>query len=346
MDWFRVSVAPMVDRTDRYLRYLIRLLAPKMLLYTEMHTTGAIIHGDAQHILGFDPEEKPLSLQIAGDNADQIALAMEAAQKFDYDEFNLNVGCPSDKVQEANYGACLMAEPDKVAGLVKRMKAETNRPVTVKQRIGIRGKAVHSRESYEEMREFSLKMIEAGAERIIIHARIAILDGLSPKENRQIPPLRYEDVYRFKEEIGDSCKIEINGHIKTPAEAREHLEHCDGVMIGRAAYEDSWVLSHMDRLFLDNSSPMPSRESVIRQMMPYIDRFQDEGIPPHRIFKHLTGLVTGMPGARKFRQILSPPLPKTYRGSELLQQALEALPEFTRTTSKLGKSSEEGEIPF
>jgi len=316
----RFSIAPMVDRTDRHFRHFLRILAPHSLLYTEMLTTGAVLHGHRDHLLSFEDNEHPISLQLAGDSEEELIRAIEAAEPYAYDEYNLNVGCPSEKVQDANYGACLMAKPELVGSLVKAMKSATSKPVTVKHRIGIRGM-----ESYEEMKHFVQCCHEAGAQHFSVHARIAILEGLSPKDNRQIPPLRYEDVYRLKKEM-PQLWVEINGGIKTPFDFEQHLKEVDGVMIGRAAYENPFLLTCFDQIAWPMEWKPPSREEIIHQLIPYVDYWQNKGLRPHSLFRHYVDLFAFLPGARKWKQLLSPPFPKDYVGAEVLEQALKVLP--------------------
>lgn len=314
-----VSVAPMMDYTDRHYRYLMRQISRRVLLYTEMITSSAIIHGDRDRLLAFDPLERPLSLQIGGDNPDEVARAVEIAQDYGYDEFNLNVGCPSDRVQNGHFGACLMARPAQVARIIAAMRSATDRPVTVKHRIGIDG-----RESYDEMRDFVDTVADAGVERFTVHARIAVLAGLDPKQNRSIPPLRYEDVYRLKRERPD-LEIEINGHIASYGEIREHLKQVDAVMIGRAAYEQIWLFSAMDTTLFGDPPAAINRESVVRAMYPYLEQLEAAGQPPRRLINHMLGLFAGRPGARRWKRSLSGRLPDL-RGAELLERALQQVP--------------------
>jgi tRNA-dihydrouridine synthase A len=317
----RFSIAPMVDRTDRHFRHFLRLLAPQALLYTEMLTTGAILRGDRDYLLGFESYEHPISLQIAGDDEDQISRAVEAAEPYGYEEYNLNVGCPSDKVQEAHYGACLMADPDLVARLVRAMQKATDKRVTVKHRIGIKG-----RESYQEMKEFVLSCMDAGIKNFSIHARIAILEGLSPKDNREIPPLRYEDVYRLKQEL-PQLWIEINGGVKTPDSFEQHLKYVDGVMIGRAAYENPYLLTRFNSIAYGLPFDPPSRREIILALMDYVQLWQKKGLKPHSLFRHYVDLFAFLPGARKWKRLLSPPFSKDYDGLDILAQSLNILPE-------------------
>ena len=239
----RISVAPMMDWTTRDYRFFARLFNPNIIMYTEMVTTGAIIHGDAKRHLDFNHEEHPIVLQLGGSNPNDLATCSKMAQDWGYDEVNLNVGCPSDRVQNNKIGACLMAEPDLVAECIAEMRNVVDIPVTVKHRIGI-----DDMQSYEEMLHFVDTVAKTGCDNFIVHARIALLQGLSPKENRDVPPLRYEDVYRLKQER-PNLLIEINGGVKTLAETQEHLKHVDGVMIGREAYHNPYLLAELGQLW-------------------------------------------------------------------------------------------------
>lgn len=314
-----VSVAPMMDYTDRHFRWFLRHLTRHTLLYTEMITSAAIIHGDRDRLLAFDPFEKPVALQLGGDDPDEIARAIEIASAYGYDEYNLNVGCPSDRVQTGHFGACLMAVPDRVAEIARAMRSATDRPVSIKHRIGIDG-----RESYGEMREFVDTVAATGVRRFTVHARIAILQGLDPKQNRSVPPLRYEDVYRLKRERAD-LEIEINGHVKTIDAMVDHLRSVDAVMVGRAAYEDPWLFADVDAALFGDAPAQLTREDVVRAMYPYMERLEREGLPPRRLINHLLGLFAGRPGARKWKRALSGRLPDL-PGSRLLERALEQVP--------------------
>lgn len=319
-----LSIAPMMDWTDRHYRYMMRRITRRTLLYTEMVTSAAIIHGDRDRLLEFHPDEHPLSLQLGGDDPEAIARAIEIAAQYGYDEYNLNVGCPSDRVQSGRFGACLMATPEQVARIVIAMQRVTDKPVTVKHRIGIDG-----RETYEEMREFVDTVAATGVRRFTVHARIAILAGLDPKQNRNVPPIRYEDVYRLKRERPD-LEIEINGHIKTIEEIRSHLTIVDAVMIGRAAYETPWIFATVDRdIFGENDSPGLSREDLVRAMLPYIQDEERVGTPPRRIINHMLGLFAGRPGARRWKQALSGRLPEL-PAAEIVLRALDRVPQDTR----------------
>ena len=316
-----------MEKTDRHYRYFIRQITRHTLLYTEMITTGAIIHGKRDQLLGFDPVEHPISLQLGGDDPDEMRESIRIANSYGYDEYNLNVGCPSDRVQNYNFGACLMATPEKVRTLISAMREVTDKPVTVKHRIGIDG-----RESYNELRSFVETVSRASPDRFSVHARIAILSGLSPKENRTVPPLRYEDVYRLKREL-PHLQVEINGGIHTLDEAEAHLEQVDAVMIGRAAYDNPWMLREADRRFFatsaanDGVTGVPTREEVIAAMLPYLREWQAKGWHPRSIFRHMLGLFAFQPGARRFRQLLSGPIAEDADGAELLLSAIAQIPE-------------------
>ena len=310
----------MMEKTDRHYRYFMRQITRHTLLYTEMITTGAIIHGDRDHLLGFDTIEHPISLQLGGDNPAELAEAVRIAESYGYDEYNLNVGCPSDRVQNARFGACLMAVPQHVRTLVEAMRSATHKPVTVKHRIGIDG-----RESYGELREFVETVSKAAPDRFTVHARIAILAGLSPKENRSVPPLRYEDIYRLKREL-PHLQIEINGGIQSIGEVHEHLRHVDGVMIGRTAYDNPWMMATVDRELYSamdgnggNAVPV-SRRQVIEAMVPYVRHWQEQGWPAHNILRHMLGLFAFQPGTRRYKQILSG-TKRDADGAELLRAA-------------------------
>ena len=292
----RISVAPMMDWTTRDYRFFARLFNPNVVLYTEMVTTGAIIYGGANRHLDFNQQEHPIVLQLGGSNPQDLTTCTKMAQDWGYNEVNLNVGCPSDRVQNNKIGACLMAEPNLVAECIHAMQKAVSIPVTVKHRIGI-----DDMHSYEEMLHFVDTVAATGCTHFIVHARIAILQGLSPKENREVPPLRYEDVYRLKQER-PNLTIEINGGIKTFAETEHHLQHVDGVMIGREAYHNPYLLAEMGQLW---KLEAPDRFDIIEQMLPYIHHRVAEGAPLSIITRHILGLFQNLPGARKWRQALS-----------------------------------------
>ena len=292
----RISVAPMIDWTTTDYRFFARLFNPHLYLYTEMISTSALIHGNTARLLRFDASERPLVLQLGGADPSEMAHCARLAQDYGFDEVNINVGCPSDRVQHNKIGACLMAEPDTVANLVQVMQAEVDIPVTVKHRIGI-----DDFDSYEFMRDFVDTVAEAGCRRFIVHARIAWLQGLSPKQNREIPPLRYEDVYRLKQDFPE-LMIEINGGITTVDEVRTHLNHIDGVMLGRAGYQNPYVLAELNELW---ETPVPTRAEILAKLLPYLESQVENGEPLPSLARHYLGLFQGLPGARKWRQALS-----------------------------------------
>jgi len=292
----RISVAPMMDWTTKDYRFFARLFNPNVVLYTEMVTTGAILFGDAKRHLDYSTQEHPIVLQLGGSNPQELATCTKMAEDWGYDEVNLNVGCPSDRVQNNKIGACLMAEPELVAECIHTMQKAVKIPVTVKHRIGI-----DDMQSYEEMLHFVDTVAATGCTYFVVHARIAILKGLSPKENREVPPLRYEDVYRLKQER-PHLTIEINGGIKTFAETQTHLQHVDGVMIGREAYHNPYLLAEMGQLW---NLEAPDRFNIMEQMLPYIEQRMAEGAPLSIITRHILGLFQNLPGARKWRQALS-----------------------------------------
>ncbi|ENV46379.1 hypothetical protein P255_00518 [Acinetobacter brisouii CIP 110357] len=303
----RISVAPMMDWTTKDYRYFARLFNPNVVLYTEMVTTGAIIHGDAPRHLNFNQQEHPIVLQLGGSDPKELATCSKMAQDWGYDEINLNVGCPSDRVQNNKIGACLMAEPELVAECIASMQNAVQIPVHVKHRIGI-----DDMQSYEEMLHFVDTVAQTGCTHFVVHARIALLKGLSPKENREVPPLRYEDVYRLKQDR-PHLFIEINGGIKTVAETKTHLEHVDGVMIGREAYHNPYLLAELGELW---NLDMPDRFEIMQQMLPYIQQRLAEGAPLSIITRHILGLFQNLPGARKWRQALSGGNAKTFADVE------------------------------
>ena len=312
---FRISVAPMMDWTTKDYRFFARLFNPNVVLYTEMVTTGAIIYGGANRHLDFNKEEYPIVLQLGGSNPQELATCTKMAEDWGYNEVNLNVGCPSDRVQINKIGACLMAEPDLVAECIHSMQKAVSIPVTVKHRIGI-----DDMQSYEEMLHFVDTVAATGCTHFIVHARIAILQGLSPKENREVPPLRYEDVYRLKQER-PHLTIEINGGIKTFTETQQHLQHVDGVMIGREAYHNPYLLAEMGQLW---NLEAPNRFDIMQQMMPYIHQRVAEGAPLSIITRHILGLFQNLPGARKWRQALSGGNAKTITDIENAIQNIQA----------------------
>ena len=295
---YTVSIAPMIDVTDRHFRFFMRLVTRHALLYTQMLTTKAVIFGKRDLLLGYSPEELPLGLQLGGEDPKELALAARIGEEMGVSEINMNVGCPSDRVQSGNFGACLMARPERVAEGVAAMKGAVKIPVTVKHRIGI-----DDLDRYEDMAKFVEIVAQAGCDRFIIHARMAWLNGIGPKENRTIPPLRYDDVYRLKREM-PHLNIAINGGIRTTEQMKEQLCHVDGVMLGRVAYEESYALSAIDREFFSDPSPPRSRDEIVELMCAYARKWVEKGGSPRAITRHLLGLYTGVPGARSWRRNL------------------------------------------
>ncbi|MEH6475233.1 MAG: tRNA dihydrouridine(20/20a) synthase DusA [Sneathiella sp.] len=294
-----ISIAPMLDWTDRHDRYFLRLISSQALLYTEMITTGAILFGDASRHLSFDPAEQPLALQLGGSDPVDLAKCTKIADDYGYKEINLNVGCPSDRVQNGRFGACLMAEPATVATCISAMRQVTDLPVTVKNRIGI-----DDLDSYEHLVDFVGTVKEAGCETFIIHARKAWLTGLSPKENRTVPPLDYPRVYQLKKDFPD-LEIIINGGIQTLEEIDDHLKHVDGVMIGREAYQNPYFLAQIDNRYYGISDEAPERQKIVQEILPYIEREMEKGVPLKSITRHMLGLFQGLPGARAWRRHIS-----------------------------------------
>ncbi|MCH8502197.1 MAG: tRNA dihydrouridine(20/20a) synthase DusA [Aliidiomarina sp.] len=307
-----ISVAPMLDWTDRHCRFFHRQISQTALLYTEMVTTGAILHGK-QDFLAYHEAEHPVALQLGGSDPADLAACAKLAEMRGYDEINLNVGCPSDRVQNGRFGACLMAEPALVADCVKAMQdSAPETPVTVKTRLGI-----DEYDSYEFLQAFLQPVVDAGCKRIILHARKAWLSGLSPKQNREIPPLNYQRVYQAKRDY-PNIQIHLNGGVDTIAAAQAHLQHVDGVMIGRAAYSNPWILADVDSLF-DESVMTPNKESVIETMVLYIEEHIRNGGRFWHVARHMIGLYQNCPGARQWRRTLSEQGPKATDISPLLQ---------------------------
>ncbi|WED26421.1 tRNA dihydrouridine(20/20a) synthase DusA [Vibrio sp. DW001] len=316
----RFSIAPMLDWTDRHCRYFHRLLTQEALLYTEMVTTGAIIHGKGD-FLAYNEEEHPLALQLGGSNSVDLAACAKLAQTRGYDEINLNVGCPSDRVQNGRFGACLMAEPDLVVDCIKAMKDVVDIPVTVKTRIGI-----DDLDSYEFLTTFITKVHElGGCDDFTIHARKAWLSGLSPKENREIPPLDYERAYQLKLDF-PHLNIGLNGGVKTLDESIEHLEHVDGVMVGREAYQSPYMLAQVDQQIFGREKPIKKRSEVVHEMYPYIESQLENGAQLGHITRHMSGLFQSMPGARQWRRYISENAHKKGAGIEVVEAALAKIP--------------------
>ena len=325
-----IAVAPMLDWTDRHYRYFIRLLSRHTLLYTEMVTTGAILRGDRQRLLAHDPTEHPLALQLGGSDPAELARCARIAADWGYDEINLNVGCPSDRVQSGRFGACLMAEPDLVAACVAAMRAATDLPVTVKTRIGI-----DERDSYQELADFVRRVAAGGCTVFIVHARKAWLSGLSPKENREIPPLRYEVVHRLKRDFPE-LTIVLNGGLTTLEQVTEQLRQVDGVMIGRAAYENPYLLAEVDRRFFGSSASPPNRHQVVRALLPYLEERLRAGTPLQCMTRPILGLFQGIPGARAWRRVLSERAWRHGAGVEVVEAALERVAETHRASQIAG----------
>lgn len=316
----RFSVAPMMDWTDRHCRYLHRLLTREALLFTEMVTSAAIVHGDAARHLRFDCFEQPVALQLGGSDPVELAKATRLAHDFGYAEINLNVGCPSDRVQSGRFGACLMAEPDLVADCVRAMRDATDRPVTVKCRIGI-----DDQDTEESLDRFADKMVEAGVDALYVHARKAWLKGLSPKENRTIPPLDYDRVHRLRARL-TPLPVMINGGLDSIEIAVAEMAHTDGVMLGRAAYHTPMLLADVDRLFFGATEEPQGLVEIMHAMAAYADReAAAEGTRLNNIARHMLGLANGLPGARQFRQILSVDACKPGADSSVMTRALEAV---------------------
>ncbi|MDH5358295.1 MAG: tRNA dihydrouridine(20/20a) synthase DusA [Gammaproteobacteria bacterium] len=317
----RLSVAPMLDWTDRDFRYFLRLITQHCLLYTEMVTTGALIHGDRERFLGHDVSEHPIALQLGGSDPIALAKCARLGQEAGYSEINLNVGCPSDRVQSGRFGACLMAEPKLVAEGVASMQAEVTIPITVKTRLGI-----DDFDSYEFLTDFISQVADAGCDIFIMHARKAWLQGLSPKENRDVPPLDYDRVYQIKQDFPD-LHIDINGGIHSLAEAHQHLSHVDGVMMGRAIYHDPYLLAQADSDIFSDDHPVPTRHKVIEQMLPYIEQRMLQGRPLKSITRHLLGMFHGQAGGRAWRRHLSEHAHLKGAGIEVVADALSLVPD-------------------
>ena len=313
---WRFSVAPMMDWTDRHCRVFHRLMSRRARLYTEMLTTGAIIHGDRRRLLGFDSSEHPVALQLGGSDPGDLVAAARIGEDFGYDEINLNVGCPSDRVKDGRFGACLMAEPELVARGIAAMKRAVKIRVTVKCRIGI-----DDQDPEVALDALARGVIAAGADALIVHARKAWLNGLSPKENRDIPPLDYDRVYRLKAAL-PNVPVVINGGIASLAEAKQHLAHVDGVMLGRAAYQEPWRLLTVDPELFGEPAPFATMKDVFEAMMPYIEAQLAQGTRLHSIVRHFVGAFHGVPGARAFRRHLAENGVRSGAGANVLRDAI------------------------
>ena len=310
------STAPMMDWSDRHCRFFWRQLTKQALLYTEMVTTGALIHGNRDRFLEYHEAEHPIALQLGGSNPEELATCTRYANQWGYDEVNLNIGCPSDRVQNNMIGACLMGHPQLVADCIKAMQdASSNTEVTIKHRIGI-----DELDSYEHMRDFVATIAETGCRTFIVHARKAILAGLSPKENREIPPLRYQDVFRLKQDFPE-LEIIINGGIKNHTDSQECLQQVDGVMLGREAYQNPSVLLDVDNIYFDQ--PVKTdKKTAIRNLYPYIEEQLQKGAFLHHISRHTLGLFNGEPGARQYRRYISENAHRRGADCEVIEKAL------------------------
>ena len=314
----KISVAPMMDWTDRHCRFFLRLFSPRALLYTEMVVANAILRGDRDYLLGFDPSEHPVALQLGGSDPLMLAECAAIGEQFGYDEINLNVGCPSDRVQNATFGACLMASPRRVADCVRAMRAAVDIPVTVKTRTGI-----DEQDSYEFLRAFVDEVAAAGCEVFIIHARKAILQGLSPKENREVPPLDYERAWQVKRDY-PQLTVVVNGGLRTVPQVAAQWPHVDGVMLGREAYHNPYVLAALHRAAYDDDFHAPEPVEVIARMQDYARAQIARGVPLRSITRHMLGMFNGRAGARNWRRTLSEGVNRGGTSPSLLADALRA----------------------
>jgi tRNA-dihydrouridine synthase A len=312
----KFCIPSMMDWTDRHCRFFHRLLSGRARLYSEMVTAQAVLHANRARLLGFSAEEHPVALQLGGSEPALLAQAAAIGEDFGYDEINLNVGCPSDRVQEGRFGACLMAEPDRVAGAVAAMQARVRVPVTVKCRIGI-----DDQDSEVDLERFIASIASTGCRTFIVHARKAWLQGLSPKQNREVPPLDYGRVYRLKA-AHPELKVVLNGGVGSVAEAQEHLAHVDGVAVGRAAYQNPYLLADVDRRLFEVAAAMPSRRKVLEALVPYAERHLRGGGRLNNVTRHILGLYHGRPRARAFRRYLSERTPRDGTGIQVLREAI------------------------
>jgi tRNA-dihydrouridine synthase A len=315
----RLSIAPMMDHTDKHFRYFMRLLSKHAVLYTEMITTGAIIHGDRQRFLDFNNAEHPLAIQLGGSNPDDLAECAKIAESEGYDEVNLNIGCPSDRVQNGQFGACLMSNENLVAECINKIKSAIKIPVTIKTRIGI-----DDLDSYEFLFNFIKTTNKSGCDTFIIHARKAILSGLSPKENREIPPLNYERVHNIKQDF-PKLNITINGGFTELDQIKSQLEYVDGVMVGRAAYQNPFMLAEADNFIFENTKLSPTRESILSDYRKYAEEQLQQGERIKNLTRHIIGLYQRQPGARKYRQLLSAAISEGKNNIQFLDDVIESL---------------------
>ena len=315
----RFSVAPMMDWSDRHCRYLWRLISKQCLLYTEMVTTGALLQGDSERFLRYNDEEHPLALQLGGSDPAALAQCAKLAQSYGYDEVNLNCGCPSDRVQNGMIGACLMAHPNLVADCIKAMQDAVSIPVTIKHRIGI-----DDMDDFEGLLNFVTTVANAGCTTFIVHARKAWLQGLSPKQNREVPPLVYETVYKLKQTL-PHLTIIINGGIRSLSETEEQLQHVDGVMMGREAYSNPYLLAAVDQHLFGSEHPIPTREHILLAYINYCDKQILDGARLHHMSRHVLGLFQGVPGARAFRRTISENAYKADANTDILTMAMSKL---------------------
>ena len=311
----RLCAAPMMEWSDRFCRYFWRILTKHTLLYTEMVTTSALLHGDQDRHLRFSAFEHPIAIQLGGSNPNELMQCAKLCEEWGYDEINLNVGCPSDRVQNNLMGACLMGHPNLVAECIAAMQSAVDIPVTIKHRIGI-----DEQDSYEELWHFVKTVAATGCSTFIVHARKAWLKGLSPKQNREIPELKYDTVYQLKQDFPD-LEIIINGGIDSIEACNQHLEHVDGIMIGRAAYQNPYLLSNADAVFYDDCHAIPSRYEVLEQFLPFVEEEMKNGIYLNHISRHILGLFQGLPGARKLRRHISENAHKNGATIEIIKEA-------------------------
>ena len=315
----RLSIAPMMNHTDKHFRYFMRLLTKHSVLYTEMITTGALIHGNRNEFLNFNSNENPIAIQLGGNHPKELAECAYMAENEGYDEINLNIGCPSDRVQNGKFGASLMSNKDLVAECVNNISANITIPVTIKTRIGI-----DNHDSYEFLKEFVGTVSQAGCKTFIIHARKAILKGLSPKENRNIPPLDYKRVYKIKETF-PKIDIIINGGFTRIEQIKPQFEYVDGVMIGRAAYKNPFLIATIDNLIFNNSQALVTRKNILEKYQSYAEKQFQKGVSLSNLTRHIIGLYQGQPGARKFRQMLSSEISKNKNNINFFEEIIKSI---------------------